>query len=96
MNVNELVPPPGWRDRDEAGRYRRAITRMAYGEAAIARAQERLKVAAPQDDDWETLFEWEDEAYELLAVLGAATRERDRAGEEVLAILRRWYEQDAS
>jgi hypothetical protein len=89
-----LTPPDGWRDRDDAGRFKRAVSELAFYEAQVLRARERLKVDAPTDSDWEVLLDWEAAAYEHLAVIASVEELRDMAAREVEAILIRWHDED--
>lgn len=89
-----MRPPEGWRERDDAGDLARAVTRLAYAEAEVWRAVDRLRADAPLDDHWEALYDWEDNAYKLLAALGAARETRDHCARDVEVILTRWHDED--
>jgi hypothetical protein len=95
------MPPEGWRERHDARDLKIAVAELAYAEAEILRAEERLRVAAPTTDDWETIYEWAKTGYpdtagplELLAILGVARRVRDKRVAEYEAILIRWHDED--
>jgi hypothetical protein len=68
--------------------FKRAVARLAFAEAAVLRAQEKLRTNTPDLDYWEALYDWqEDEAYELVAALAAAQVTRDNMAREVVSIL---------
>ena len=78
-----LKPPPEWQAREDAFELRRAIAELAYAEAEVLRAEERLKINAPHDGHWDVIYSWaeryDDGPIELLGNLHAARDARDEA-----------------
>lgn len=98
-----LSPPEGWRDRQDAHEFAVLVAELAYAEAEVLRAQERLRVAAPPDDDWRTLYAWAETAdrwaesgdpFTLLASLGAAQEVRVAKVRAVQDKIIQWHDED--